>query len=190
VSKSYQKRVKNVDNPIKIVLKTTAPKPPPSVVFDHPDRSRAVSILVDEYGVDPEALAESMAVRGVGSGSGWVAVVALDRGEQRGSNGTIFNVWLWLWRWLGGCKDEAVKTIFFVFLVSWRSQWRCVAWGVAVAGWQWYQSTQESKAVRMVPVRAFGCGCGGGWVAVKIRQEKMFVFCFLMPWRSQWQCVG
>jgi hypothetical protein len=33
-----------------------------------------------------------------GSGSGWVAVVPLDRGDQRGSNGGRINAWLWLWR--------------------------------------------------------------------------------------------
>jgi hypothetical protein len=26
-------------------------------------------------------------------------------------------------------------------------------WGVAVVGWEWYQSTEESRAVRMVQVR-------------------------------------
>jgi hypothetical protein len=25
-------------------------------------------------------------------------------------------------------------------------------WGVAVVGWEWYQSTEEIRAVRMVPV--------------------------------------
>jgi hypothetical protein len=47
-----------------------------------------------------------------------------------------------------------------------------VAWGVAVAGWQWHQSIEEIKAVRMVPDTMCGCGCGGGWVAV----EKMLDF--------------
>jgi hypothetical protein len=28
-------------------------------------------------------------------------------------------------------------------------------WGVAVVGWQWYQSTQGIKAVRMVLVRVW-----------------------------------
>jgi hypothetical protein len=36
------------------------------------------------------------------SGSGPVAVVPIDPARQRGSNGTKYNQWLWLWRWLGG----------------------------------------------------------------------------------------
>jgi hypothetical protein len=32
-----------------------------------------------------------------------------------------------------------------------------VAWGVAVAGWQWWQSKEEIKAVRMVPVKKWQC---------------------------------
>jgi hypothetical protein len=28
-------------------------------------------------------------------------------------------------------------------------------WGVAVVGWQWFQSIERSKAVRMVPVRTW-----------------------------------
>jgi hypothetical protein len=43
----------------------------------------------------------------VGSGSGWVVVVSIDRGEQGGSNGTKFIMWLWILRWLGGSEDEA-----------------------------------------------------------------------------------
>jgi hypothetical protein len=30
------------------------------------------------------------------------------------------------------------------------------AWGVAVTGWEWYQSTDVIKAVRMVVVRMCG----------------------------------
>jgi hypothetical protein len=37
-----------------------------------------------------------------------------------------------------------------VVAVAWA-----VAWGVAVAGWQWCQSTGQIKAVRMVVVRAW-----------------------------------
>jgi hypothetical protein len=34
-----------------------------------------------------------------------------------------------------------------------------VAWGVAVAGWLWYQSTEVIKAVRMVVVIMCGWQC-------------------------------
>ena len=34
--------------------------------------------------------------------------------------------------------------------------WTAVAWRVAVVGWEWCQSTEESKAVRMVVVRMCG----------------------------------
>jgi hypothetical protein len=32
----------------------------------------------------------------IGNGSGWVAVGSFERGDQRGSNGTRYNLWLWL----------------------------------------------------------------------------------------------
>jgi hypothetical protein len=90
-------------------------------------------------------------------------------------------VWLWLWRWLGGSN--------FFFFVIWR--WlgvsgvvvALVAWGVAVAGWQWDQSIEEISAVRMVPDTLCGCGCGGGWVAVKI---FFIFFCKFFGGRRQW----
>jgi hypothetical protein len=55
---------------------------------------------------------------GVGSGSGWVAVGLLERGEQCGSNGTSWNVWLWLWRWLGGSEDGLSFFRFFIISYS------------------------------------------------------------------------
>jgi serine/threonine protein kinase len=36
------------------------------------------------------------------SGSGWVAVVSLDRGRQGGSNGTSYIAYTWILRWIGG----------------------------------------------------------------------------------------
>jgi hypothetical protein len=33
---------------------------------------------------------------GVGSGSGRVVVMSVDRGDQRGSDGTKFIMWLWI----------------------------------------------------------------------------------------------
>jgi hypothetical protein len=36
--------------------------------------------------------------------------------------------------------------------MSWRVT---VGWGVAVAGWEWCQSIEESESVRMVPVRVW-----------------------------------
>ena len=36
------------------------------------------------------------------SGSGWVVVVSLDRGDQGGSNGTSYMVWLRILGWIGG----------------------------------------------------------------------------------------
>jgi hypothetical protein len=44
---------------------------------------------------------------GVRSGSGWVVVVPLDKGERGGSNGVKIIVCLWVLRWLGGSEDEA-----------------------------------------------------------------------------------
>jgi hypothetical protein len=32
-----------------------------------------------------------------------------------------------------------------------------MGWGVAVAGWEWYESIRQFKAVRMVPVTAHQC---------------------------------
>jgi hypothetical protein len=52
-----------------------------------------------------------------------------------------------------------------------------VGWGVAVAGWQLYESIEEIKAVRMVPVSLAGCGCGGGWVAGKMDGHIKFNGC-------------
>jgi hypothetical protein len=40
-------------------------------------------------------------------GSGLMGVVSLDRGDQGGSNGGNFELWLWLWRWLAGSKVGA-----------------------------------------------------------------------------------
>jgi hypothetical protein len=39
---------------------------------------------------------------------------------------------------------------------------------VAVAGWQWWQSIEESRVVRMVLKSASECDCGRGWVAPKL----------------------
>jgi hypothetical protein len=63
---------------------------------------------------------------GVESGSGWVAVVSMDRGEQCGSNGTHANLWLWLWRWLGGSKASSAgkkscqKIVIFQALIFFK----------------------------------------------------------------------
>jgi uncharacterized membrane protein len=80
---------------------------------------------------------------------------------------------------------------FLLFL----SQKACkVALGVAVAGWQWYQSIQRGKAVRMVVISICGCGCGGGWVAVD-DFFKFGVFCYFNhkwheKWHLEWQWQG
>jgi hypothetical protein len=50
---------------------------------------------------------------GVTSGSGWMTVVSLERGDQGGSNGVKFIVWLWLWRWRDGNEVRAVFFFFF-----------------------------------------------------------------------------
>jgi hypothetical protein len=88
---------------------------------------------------------------GAGSGSGWVAVVPLDRGEQCGSDGVTFDFWLWLWRWLGGSKVGAGKiVIFFLLFGKECGILKVAARGVAVAGWQWDRWIEESGAVRMM----------------------------------------
>jgi hypothetical protein len=56
--------------------------------------------------------------------------------------------------------------------------WVAVARGVALARWQWYHSTQRVSAVRMVLDSMCGCGCGGGWVAVRDFGKKVEDFDF------------
>jgi hypothetical protein len=92
---------------------------------------------------------------GMGSGSGWVQLVPLDRGDQCGSNGTSGNVavavlavlW-WGEEWgLEKKKEKKRKK------ACWERS--VVGWGVAVAGCSWCQSIEEIRAVRMVPVRVW-----------------------------------
>jgi hypothetical protein len=66
-----------------------------------------------------------------------------------------------------------------------------VAWGVAVAGWQWACWKEGSSAVRMVPVGTCGCGCGGGWVAVKMgcHFSGFLLFLILMA-VAKWMVVA
>jgi hypothetical protein len=70
-------------------------------------------------------------------GSGWVAVVPLDRAEQGGHFDTKMGIWLWLWWlwWRLGLRSD-----FFVFLCTMNG------WGTTAAG--------------------SGGMCGSGWVAV------------------------
>jgi hypothetical protein len=110
------------------------------------------------------------------SGSGWVAVVPLDRGGQGGSNGGGYNVAvavlaeLWLLVVMCGA-NLSYEVIYGIYALI--NMW------VAVAGRQWYQSIEEVRAVRMVPLGMWqwqywlSCGrlilrpqCGSGWVAV------------------------
>jgi hypothetical protein len=96
-----------------------------------------------------------------------MGVVSLDRGDQCGSNGGNLELWLWLWRCLGGSKVEADFFVnFFLFLVV-RGFLAVGGERVAVDGWQWCHSIAEISAVILIPNRMWGCGCGGGWVAVK-----------------------
>jgi hypothetical protein len=74
----------------------------------------------------------------IGSGSGWVAVVPLDRGDQGGSNGTSWSVWLWLWLW----------------------QWRLFLY--LVNGNFFYSRWLVTKSLS----GACGSTSGSGWVAV------------------------
>jgi hypothetical protein len=56
-----------------------------------------------------------------------------------------------------------------------------VARGVAVAGWQWYQSTRLISAVRLTPTTPHGCDCGSGCVAhndTTYHHHKLFYFFF------------
>jgi hypothetical protein len=61
--------------------------------------------------------------------------------------------WQWqYWQSCGGSKkqEEKEKKIFFFGYGSGNEQG--VGQGVAVVGWQWMQSTEDVRAVRMVPV--------------------------------------
>jgi hypothetical protein len=64
----------------------------------------------------------------------------------------VSKIYIYIWRFLDTDTDAVA-----------------VAYRVAVAGWQWYRWIEEIRAVRMVPVSTCGCGCVGGWVAVKVR---------------------
>jgi hypothetical protein len=72
-----------------------------------------------------------------------------------------------------------------------------VAWGVAVAGWQWDHSIEEITAVRMVPVRVwqwqYWQSCGD------LKQAKMEWIkksgddgsgAKIMQWHGEWQWQG
>jgi hypothetical protein len=81
--------------------------------------------------------------------------VAIERGEQCGSNGTKLGVWLWLL--MAGVAVE----YFYIFLALAVDQDTLpvrVVDRVAVAGWQWWQSKEEISAVILVP--KWRCGCG------------------------------
>jgi hypothetical protein len=95
---------------------------------------------------------------GVGSGtggSGWVVLVSFNAAGQGGSNGGSGNVGVAVLAELRYIQCEVMKKMKIekkeqVWVGSWA-----VAQRVAVVGWQWYQSKEGVRAVRMVVV--------GGW---------------------------
>jgi hypothetical protein len=82
-------------------------------------------------------------------------------------------VWQWqYWRCCGGLKRKLEKKLKKIAVAGWQSTfaWRA-AYQVAVAGWQWYRSTEEVKAVRMVLDR--------GWQ-----------WQYWLRWRTNYQCLS
>jgi hypothetical protein len=98
------------------------------------------------------------------SGSGWVAVVSLDRGEQGGSNGAGFMVWQCvLWLCEGVIRQaEGYDTRADIWSLGITLYEVCGCSNSGSGGVVVVPVDRGISAVRMVPVTMCGCGYWGG----------------------------